>query len=93
MERRRERQLFYQLTRVTYEKGCLAHDDRLDALAMGVAFLAPMLNQNALEEQRTREREELEKEYRRFEEHLSGFSGDEDSWINTDLTGYRSDLL
>lgn len=31
--------LFYQLTRITREKGALAHDDRLDALALGVEFL------------------------------------------------------
>ena len=31
--------LFYQLTRITRERGALAHDDRLDALALGVEFL------------------------------------------------------
>lgn len=31
--------LFYQMTRITREKGALAHDDRLDALALGVEFL------------------------------------------------------
>lgn len=31
-------QLFYQLTRITKEKGSLAKDDRLDALAMAVAY-------------------------------------------------------
>lgn len=30
--------LTYQLTRVTKTRGALAHDDRLDALAMGVAY-------------------------------------------------------
>jgi hypothetical protein len=30
--------LFYQLTRITREKGALASDDRLDALAMAVAY-------------------------------------------------------
>jgi hypothetical protein len=30
--------LMYQLTRITRERGALAHDDRLDALAMAVAF-------------------------------------------------------
>lgn len=32
------RQLFWQLTRLTTEKGCLPHDDRLDALSMAVAY-------------------------------------------------------
>ena len=30
--------LTYQLTRITKDRGSLAHDDRLDALAMGVAY-------------------------------------------------------
>ena len=33
-------QLFYQLTRITRDKGALAHDDRLDCLAMAVGFFA-----------------------------------------------------
>lgn len=33
-----ERSLFYQMTRLTAERGALAHDDRLDALAMAVAY-------------------------------------------------------
>ena len=31
--------LFYQLTRITQDRGALVHDDRLDALAMGVSYL------------------------------------------------------
>lgn len=30
--------LFYQMSRLTNERGCLAHDDRLDCVAMGVAY-------------------------------------------------------
>jgi len=30
--------LTYQMTRITKDRGALAHDDRLDALAMGVAY-------------------------------------------------------
>jgi len=30
--------LTYQMTRITKQRGALAHDDRLDALAMGVAY-------------------------------------------------------
>jgi hypothetical protein len=32
------RQLFYQMTRLTREKGALQYDDRIDVLAMGVAY-------------------------------------------------------
>lgn len=34
------RQLMYQLARITRDKGALKHDDRIDALAMAVAFWA-----------------------------------------------------
>jgi hypothetical protein len=30
--------LFYQMTRVTKDRGALIHDDRLDALAMAVSY-------------------------------------------------------
>jgi hypothetical protein len=32
--------LFWQMTRITKERGCLPIDDRLDALAIGVAYWA-----------------------------------------------------
>lgn len=35
--------LFYQLTRLSRERGALGHDDRLDALAIGVQFLNELL--------------------------------------------------
>ena len=40
--------LFYQLTRVTRDKGALKHDDRLDALALGVEFLREGMKQDSL---------------------------------------------
>jgi hypothetical protein len=30
--------LFYQMTRITKDRGALIHDDRLDALAMAVSY-------------------------------------------------------
>ena len=35
--------LFYQLTRITQERGSLVHDDRLDALAIGVGWFTERL--------------------------------------------------
>ncbi len=40
--------LFYQLTRITREKGALKHDDRLDALALGVEFLRESMKQDSV---------------------------------------------
>lgn len=38
---------FYQLTRITKERGALAHDDRLDALAIGVQFFTEALERDS----------------------------------------------
>lgn len=38
--------LFYQLTRISYEKGALKHDDRLDALSMAVAYWVEQMSQD-----------------------------------------------
>lgn len=40
---------FYQLTRLTRERGSLAHDDRLDALAIGVQFFVESMERNSEE--------------------------------------------
>lgn len=36
--------LFYQLTRITRQKGCLATDDKIDVLAMGVSHFKEIMN-------------------------------------------------
>lgn len=41
--------LFYQLTRITRERGSLRHDDRLDALAMAVAYWVESVAQDELQ--------------------------------------------
>jgi len=54
LERQRERQLFYQMTHLTVEKGCLAHDDRIDCLSIAVAHFAHTVLLDAQAEQRLR---------------------------------------
>jgi hypothetical protein len=76
-----KRQLFYQLTRLTRERGALAHDDRLDALAMAVAYWVESMasdDEAADEEHREALRDE---ELRKFAEQ---FTGPQESagWIN-----------
>lgn len=46
--------LFYQMTRLTYEKGSLLHDDRLDAMSMCIEWFQQQaaLNQQAQKEAR-----------------------------------------
>lgn len=40
-------QLFYQMSRITRDKGALAHDDRLDCLAMAVSYWIEQMGQDA----------------------------------------------
>jgi len=40
-------QLIFQMSRLTREKGALTHDDRLDALSMGVAYWTQQMAQDA----------------------------------------------
>ena len=35
--------LMYQLTHMTYEKGCVVHDDRIDALAIACQYVSDMV--------------------------------------------------
>lgn len=53
-ERRRARQLFHQMTRISKERGCLMHDDRLDAVAIAAKYLGETMARNAYAEARSR---------------------------------------
>lgn len=67
-------QLLHQLTRITRYRGALRHDDRLDALAMAVAYWTEYLNRDISREEDRRLEELMELEYRRFEESVLGYS-------------------
>jgi hypothetical protein len=54
--------LAYQLTRITKEKNSIVHDDRLDALAIGVNYWVEAVAQDADENARRRKEQLLEKE-------------------------------
>ncbi|HEH9760370.1 TPA: hypothetical protein SIC78_002266, partial [Pasteurella multocida] len=56
--------LFYQLSRITKDRGALAKDDRLDSLALGVEYLKELVKLNADKQQ-----EELIEEF--LESHMS----------------------
>ena len=61
--------LAYQMTRVTKDRGSLAHDDRLDVLAMAVAYWVEQMAANVDEEIRERRGALLDEELDKF---LSG---------------------
>jgi hypothetical protein len=64
--------LFHQLSRVTREKGSLRHDDRLDALAIAVAYWTESLAQDAEKKTEERKEEKLQSELDRFMENALG---------------------
>jgi hypothetical protein len=75
-------QLFYQLTRVTKERGALAKDDRLDALAMAVAYWVEQMDkdtQKVLDDHRS---EMLRLELQKFSDHVLGMVPAEDNWAD-----------
>ena len=58
--------LFYQMTRLTRDKGALSHDDRLDALSMAVAYWVEQMAAQADQAIKTRKDELLEEELQKF---------------------------
>ncbi|QGF19779.1 DNA packaging protein [Pectobacterium phage MA1A] len=52
--------LFYQLTRITRVKGALKHDDRLDALALGIEYLKESLKLDSVKMEAERVEEFIE---------------------------------
>ena len=57
-EERLPRMLMYQLTRMCREKGAVKHDDRVDALALGVKYYQDILAISAKEQDIQRSREQ-----------------------------------
>ena len=77
-------QLFYQMTRLTRDKGSLAHDDRLDVLAIAVNYWTEQMSRDVDEAVDYHKNERLRRDLERFTEHVLGHQGDRgDSWINT----------
>lgn len=61
--------LVHQMTRISYEKGALKHDDRLDALALGVAYWVEQMAQDEQKGVDDHKQELLDKELERFMNH------------------------
>lgn len=86
VEKRLSYQLFHQLTHITVDRGCLQHDDRLDALAGAVQYWNESL---AIDEDRaiTERREEL------FDLELEAFKGELEGALDAQFLGIAlSDL-
>ena len=68
-EERLPRMLMYQLTRMCREKGAVKHDDRVDALALGVKYFQDILAISAKEQLIQAKRDDWAKMVRAFQEH------------------------
>ena len=74
--------LFYQLTRITRDKGALKHDDRLDAVEGAVRYWVKYMAQDT-ERAAERHREELlNKELEKFMEAVVGAPVRKDTWMS-----------
>ena len=80
--------LFYQMTRVTRDRGCLRHDDRLDALAGAVAYWVEVMAQDVDKQIELRKDEEIQKELQVF---LGNAKGDVSTLLVTPREG-KSDF-
>ena len=64
--------LLYQMSRLTREKGCLKHDDRLDALAIAVNYWREHMAQDVKKAMAIRKQRAIEDELRDFHNHAFG---------------------
>ncbi len=60
-------QLFYQMSRITRDRGSLAHDDRLDCLSMAVAYWTETMAQDAEKRMQDRREALIEQELKDWE--------------------------
>ena len=73
--------LFYQMTRMTKERGAVLHDDAIDCLAIGVAYWVEQMSLDQQERETHRQNEMLEEQHQEFiENHLWG-KPQSNSWI------------
>lgn len=59
-DKARARNLFWQWCHLEEVRGCLPHDDRIDALEMASRYLTDTISRNAANEKRKRELEDIE---------------------------------
>jgi hypothetical protein len=81
-------QLFYQMTRLTRDRGSLAHDDRLDVLAIGVNYWTEQMSRDVDEAIQTHKNDKLHRELDKFVDNALGRkTNQEPSWISSQTFG------
>ncbi|MBN9564881.1 MAG: phage terminase large subunit [Alphaproteobacteria bacterium] len=66
--------LFYQMTRITKDRGALAHDDRLEAVAMAVSYWVDQMAKDTERNEQEHKEKLLEVELERFRQSAIGKS-------------------
>ena len=76
-------QLFYQLSRITFDKGALRHDDRLDALAIAVGYWVEHMEGSTDRAVSEWHEEQIDKEIEKFMESHNKLWGkvDKETWM------------
>jgi len=76
-----QRQLFYQMTRLSRDKGSLQHDDRVDVLAMGVAYWKEQVEANREREYVQRREEAVLRGCTEFMNAAGQSMPEDDLWV------------
>jgi hypothetical protein len=80
--------LFYQMTRLTRDKGSLAHDDRLDVLAIAVNYWTEQMSRDVDDAMKVHQQEKLRTDLDKFMENALGSQGrQETTWITGQNSG------
>jgi hypothetical protein len=77
--------LFYQLTRMTRERGALAYDDRVDALAGAVAYWIELMSRDTEQAALAHKDSLLERELERFMANALGRQAPARPWASSTL--------
>ena len=75
-------QLFYQMTRICRLRGALVHDDRLDVLAMAVAYWVEQMDKDTETNIKENKEKLLQEELNSFMENALGQRPSASNWIN-----------
>lgn len=75
--------LVYQMTRLSYDRGALRFDDRIDVLALGVGYWTDRMARDQDQAIKDRRQELLDEELERFMENALGtYKSTNHNWIN-----------
>jgi len=74
-------QLFYQMSRITRERGSLAHDDRLDVLSMAVGYWVEQMSKDVDMAMQDRKTHLMRQELDRFMQNAVGRKPQDLTWM------------